>query len=77
MLRFLGFHAITGVLAGWALLAILLLYDVAGLGGLIWNSNVPAMALAMLAAVFAITFGSAGVATGVLLFTSDGDDGDG
>ena len=57
------------------LLALLLLTDVNGVGSLIWASESFALALAMLAAGFATTFGGAAAAAAVMMmrFESDQD----
>ncbi len=75
LVRFLLLHAAIGIGAGWLLLALLLFTDVSGIGHLIWTSESPALAIAMLAAGFAITFGGAAAAAAVMMmrFESDKD----
>ena len=75
LVRFLALHTAIGIAAGWLLLALLLLTDVNGLGALIWASDSAALALGMLAAGFAITFGGAASAGAVMMmrFENDGD----
>ncbi len=75
LVRFLLLHAAIGIGAGWFLLALLLWTNVNGIGTLIWRSESPLLALAMLAAGFAITFGGVAAAGAVMLerFDKDGD----
>ena len=74
LFRFLLWHIFTGTLAGWLLVAGLLYADIGGFGSLVLDSPQKWVALAMLAIFFSITFGSASVATAVLL-GHDFDDG--
>jgi hypothetical protein len=75
LVRFLLLHASIGIGAGWFLLALLLWTNVNGIGTLIWASDSPALAVAMLAAGFAITFGGTAAAAAVMMmrFENDGD----
>ncbi len=75
LVRFLLLHAAIGIGAGWFLLALLLWTDVNGVGTLIWRSDSAVLAVAMLAAGFAITFGGAAAAGAVMMirFEKDGD----
>ncbi len=75
LVRFLFLHAAIGIGAGWFLLALLLWTDVNGIGTLIWRSESALLAVAMLAAGFAITFGGAAAAGAVMMlrFEKDGD----
>ncbi len=75
LVRFLLLHAAIGIGAGWLVLALLLWTDVNGVGSLIWASESPALAVGMLAAGFAITFGGAAAAAAVMMirFENDGD----
>ncbi|MEL6317281.1 MAG: hypothetical protein AAFR16_06535 [Pseudomonadota bacterium] len=66
LLRFLAVNAALGVGLGWAALALLIATDTAGLGTLIGGSSSPILPLAMLAAVFGVTFGAAVMGTAVL-----------
>ncbi len=59
LVKFILGHIAVGIAAGWVLLGALLALDVAGLRGLIFHSPDGALAVAMLALFFAITFGSA------------------
>ncbi len=67
LLRLLALNGAVGVAAGWLFLAMLLLTDVNGIGGLIWQSSAPALPLGMLAGGFALTFGSAAMGSAVML----------
>ncbi len=75
LVRFLLLHTAIGIGAGWLLLALLLWTDVNGVGSLIWRSDSAALAVAMLAAGFAITFGGAAAAAAIMMmrFEKDGD----
>ncbi len=74
LFRFLFINMTVGVIASWLLLAGLLYADVWGLGGLVARSSDGILAVAMLAIGFAITFGSASVATAVLVMRYEQDD---
>ena len=63
MLRNIGI----GIAAGWALLGLMLWADSGGLYSLITRSSFGHIALFLLFGGFAVTFGSAGVASAVLL----------
>ncbi len=73
LVRFLLLHAAIGIGAGWLLLALLLWTDVNGVGTLIWRSDSAVLAVAMLAAGFAITFGGAASAAAVMMMRSEKD----
>jgi hypothetical protein len=73
LVRFLLVNCAIGVSAGWLLLALLIATDTAGLRGLIWSSSSPILPIAMLAASFAITFGSAAMGTAIMTMRP-GDD---
>ncbi len=78
LFRFLLKHIITGIIIGWVILGSLLWFDVLGFGSLVMGSSSRYIALALLGVSFAVTFGSASLATAVLLgdeFNSE-DDGD-
>jgi hypothetical protein len=74
LVRFLLLHAAIGIGAGWLLLALLLLTDVNGVGSLIWASESAALAVGMLAAGFAITFGGAAAAAAVMMMRFENDE---
>lgn len=73
LVRFLLLHAAIGIGAGWFLLALLLWTNVNGVGTLIWASDSPVLAVAMLAAGFAITFGGAAAAAAVMMIRFEND----
>ena len=74
LVRFLLLHAAIGIGAGWLVLALLLLTDVNGVGSLIWASESAALAVGMLAAGFAITFGGAAAAAAVMMMRFENDE---
>lgn len=67
LLRFLGVQLVIGVAVGWAILALLIVLNVAGLQDLIFSAREGAVAIFMLMIVFAVTFGSLSIGTGVTL----------
>ncbi len=71
LLRFLALHTGIGIGAGWLLLALLLMTDANGIGSLIWTSETPALAVAMLGVAFSITFGGAAAAAAVMMMSPD------
>ncbi len=73
LVRFLLVNCAIGIAAGWTLLAALLATDTAGLRTLIWNETSPAVPIILLAAGFAITFGSAAMGAAVMAMRP-GDD---
>lgn len=74
LVRFLLVNCAIGIAGGWTLLALLIATDTAGLGTLILNSSSPAIPIAMLAAGFAITFGSAAMGAAVMAMRPNDDD---
>ena len=74
LVRFLLLHAAIGIGAGWLLLALLLWTNVNGVGALIWTSDSPVLAVGMLAAGFAITFGGAAAAAAVMMIRFENDE---
>ncbi len=79
LFKFMLKNIAIGIAVGWSFVAALLYFDVGGFGTLVLNSSMKWVALSMLALFFAVTFGSAAVASAVLLghdFTDDesGDD---
>lgn len=71
---FLARHILLGTLVGWSFAGALVYFDVGGLGTLIFNSSQKWIAIVLLAWFFPITFGSAAVATAVLLGADFDDD---
>jgi len=74
LLRFLLRHVIIGSAIGWSFLGILFAFDTGGLFTLISHAANPALPLILLAVAFSVTFGSAAVASAVLMGV-DLDDG--
>jgi len=66
LVRFLLVNCAIGVAGGWTLLALLIATDTAGLRTLIWNESSPEVPIALLAAGFAVTFGSAAMGAAVM-----------
>lgn len=62
--RFLLARAADGVAAGWAALLGLVWTDVGHIGTLMDRSDQGELAMALLATVFAVTFGPVGIAAG-------------
>ncbi len=67
LLKFLGLHAMLGVIIGIALGAALLYADVAGLGTLLLHSDMPVLASALYFSGFAVTFGNAAMGSAIML----------
>jgi len=74
LVRFLLVNCAIGIAAGWTLLAALIATDTAGLRTLIWNESSPAIPIVLLAAGFAITFGSAAMGAAVMAMRWEDDD---
>ncbi|MGO8953876.1 MAG: hypothetical protein ACLPWS_22715 [Rhodomicrobium sp.] len=74
LVRFLLVNCAIGIAGGWTLLAALIATDTAHLRTLIWNSSSPAMPILLLAAGFAITFGSAAMGAAVMAMRPGDDD---
>jgi len=77
LLKFILKNIAIGIVVGWSFVAALLYFDVGGFGTLVLNSSMKWVALSMLALFFAVTFGSAAVASAVLLghdFAENDDD---
>jgi hypothetical protein len=74
LFRFLLLNAGLGIFMSWLLLAGLITADVWGLGSLVSRSADGILAVAMLAAWFAITFAGAAVATATLLMRYEDPD---
>ena len=77
LLKFVFKNIAIGIVVGWSFVAALLYFDVGGFGTLVLNSPLKWVALSMLGLFFAITFGSAAVASAVLLGHDFNDDEDG
>ncbi len=77
LLKFVFKNIAIGIVVGWSFVAALLYFDVGGFGTLVLNSSMKWVALSMLGLFFAVTFGSAAVASAVLLghdFVENDDD---
>jgi tetrahydromethanopterin S-methyltransferase subunit E len=71
LVRFLLLHCAVGCVAGWLFLAALVLLDVGGVATRLFSSAAPAVPLVMLVLMFAVTFGSAAMGTGVMLLSRE------
>lgn len=67
LVRFVAFHALCGIMAGWTTLLLLLRLDVGGLGTLVDRAAREELATLMLAGGFGVTFGFVGLAWGILV----------
>lgn len=67
LLLFLARHCLVGIAAGWMFLGALLSLNVAGLGELLFASEHRLLALLLVAAGFAGTFGSLAMGTAIFL----------
>jgi hypothetical protein len=78
LIRFLLVNCAIGIAGGWTFLGALIATDTASLRTLIWNEG-SAVPIILLAAGFAITFGSAAMGAAVMAMRpgDDSDDGDG
>lgn len=65
--KFVLGHCALGAAIGVGFVALLLWFDIGNLGSLIFASDVPWLATSVLAAFFAITFGSVQVGIAVML----------
>lgn len=66
LVRFMLSHAASGVAVGWAFLLAILWLDVSGLGTRLAASPDGGLATAVLAVLFAITFGAVGIGIAVI-----------
>lgn len=71
LVRFVLVSAGDGVAAGWIILLAFVELDVQGLGTLVKGQPDGALAMAMLTAVFAITFSMVGIAWRVMVILPD------
>ncbi len=74
LIRFLLVNCAIGIAGGWTLLAGLLATNAANLRTLIWNSSSPEIPIILLAAGFAITFGSAAMGAAVMMLGHGGEE---
>jgi hypothetical protein len=75
LIRFLLKWTAIGALAGWLMMAALILFDVGGIGGLLARSSNLALALFIMAMSFAVTFSQVTVLAAVLLRSDFGGTG--
>lgn len=71
ILRFLLVHCLTGIAVGWMLVGALLFINAGGLADLVFGSDIPGLALAMLLGANALTFGSLAMGTGLMSMPYD------
>lgn len=71
LLVYLAKNCVMGMVAGWLLLAVLIRANVAQLGDLLFGDGLEATALILLAAGFAVTFGSLAMGTAIFLLPRD------
>ena len=67
LLAFLAKNCLMGIAAGWLLLALLIRANVANLGHLLFGNGIELTALCLVAAGFAVTFGSLAMGTAIFL----------
>ena len=67
LLIFLGQNCCLGIAAGWLLLAALIRANVGGLGDLLFGNGVELTGFLLVAAGFAVTFGSLAMGTAIFL----------
>ena len=72
-ITFLLQHLVVGTAGGFVFGGLVLYYDVAGLGSLIWNSSEPWLALFLLFFGLFVTFGSLGMGWGVMALGRERD----
>ncbi len=73
LVRFLLGHMAVGIVAGWVVLGAFLAFDIAQLRTLITTSPDGPLALILLAAFFALTFGSIGMGMAAMSPQDDRD----
>ncbi len=73
LLRFLAIHLAFGIVIGWILLAILIAMNVANLRQLLFEPETNWLALVLMMFLFAITFGSLSMGTGIMSMERDSD----
>ena len=77
LIRFLLVNCAIGIVGGWTLLAALLATDTGGIRTMIWNEASPGVPIILLAAGFAVTFGSAAMGAAVMAMRPGDDSDDG
>ena len=73
-MKYVALGAGEGIVAGWIVLLLLVKLNIQGLGDLIHGSPDGALALVMLLAFFAITFGMVGIGWRVMVLLPDEED---
>jgi Na+/phosphate symporter len=71
LLSYLAKNCLMGIAAGWLLLAALIRANVAQLGDLLFGNGLELTGLVLLAAGFAVTFGSLAMGTAIFLLPRD------
>jgi len=71
LLVYLGKNALAGILLGWLLLAGLIASNVANLRDLLFGNGIELTALLLVAAGFAVTFGSLAMGTAIFMLPKD------
>lgn len=74
LLRYLGVHLASGLVAAAIIFAGILFYDIAQIRSLAATSDAGAVALISLGFLLAITFGSVAMGTGIMSLRDDDDD---
>ncbi|MEM8760710.1 MAG: hypothetical protein AAGE83_10395 [Pseudomonadota bacterium] len=73
LVRLVAIGAADGIAAGWIALLLMVELDFQGLGSLMKGTEDGGLALAMLAAFFAVTFGMVGIAWRVMVLLPEED----
>ena len=66
LVPYLARHCLAGAAAGWLSASLLVWLDVAGLGTLVWQSDLWPVPLLMLLAFFGLTFGNLAMGAAVM-----------
>jgi hypothetical protein len=66
LVSYLTRHGLAGMLAGWLTAALLLGWDLAGIGGLVLSSDLFPLPLIMLLAAFGLTFASVAMGAAIM-----------
>ena len=78
LMKYVALGAGEGIVAGWILLMLMVKLNIQGLGDLLDRSEDGALALIMMLAFFAITFGMVGIGWRVMvMLPGENDDGEG
>ncbi len=71
LLGYLAKNCLIGIIAGWLLLGLMIRANVAQLGDLLFGNGIELTALILMAAGFAVTFGSLAMGTAIFLLPRD------